>query len=42
MKKVFERVIEQKTREVIDIDVMQFGFMSGKDAMKAIFMANQL
>ena len=42
MMKVFERVIEQKTREMINIDAMQFGLMSAKGTMDAIFIACQL
>lgn len=42
MMKVFERVIEQKTREMINIDAMQFGLMSAKGTMDAIFIARQL
>lgn len=40
--KVFERIIEQKIREDVDIDDMQFGFMPGKGTMDAIFIARQL
>ena len=42
MMKVFERFIEKKIREMIDIDAMQFGFMPGKGTMDAIFVAHQL
>ena len=42
MMKVFERVIRKKIREMIDIDAMQFGFMSGKGTMDVIFIACQL
>lgn len=40
--KVFERVIEQKTREMINIDAMQFSLMPAKGTMDAIFIARQL
>ena len=40
--KVFERVIEQKIRDIVHIDDMQFGFMPGKGTMDAIFIARQL
>ena len=40
--KVFERVIEKKIREKVKIDDMQFGFMTGKGTMDAIFVARQL
>ena len=42
MMKVSERVIEQNIRELVDIDAMQFGFIPGKGAMDAIFIARQL
>ena len=42
MMKVFERIIEKKIREIVDIDAMQFGFMPGKGTMDAIFIARQL
>ena len=42
MMKVFERVIEQKIREVVDIDAMEFGFIPGKGTMGAIFIAHHL
>ena len=35
---VFERVIEKYTREAVNIDDMQFGFMPGKGTMDAIFI----
>ena len=40
--KVFERIIEQEIRKVIDISNMQFGFMPGKGAIDAFFIARQL
>ena len=40
--KVFERVIEQKIRNTVDINAMQFGFMPGKGCIDAIFVARQL
>ena len=40
--KVFERVIEQKMREMVDKDASQIGFMSSKDTMDPIFIAHQL
>ena len=40
--KVFERVIEQKTEEVIDIGQRKFGFLPGKGTVDAIFIAHQL
>ena len=42
MMKVFERVIEQEIRRVVDIDEMQFGFMPGRGTIDAIFIARQL
>ena len=40
--KVFERVIEQKIRDIVDIDAMQFGFMRGKGTTDVIFIVRQL
>ncbi len=40
--KVFERVIEARLREKVDIDDMQFGFMEGKSTTDAIFTVRQL
>ena len=42
MMNVFERVIKQKIREVVDIDAMQFGFMPGRGTMNTIFITPQL
>ena len=42
MMKVFERVIEQEIRRVVDINAMQFGFMPGKGTIDAIFIVRQL
>ena len=42
MMKVFERVIEQEIRRVVDIDAMQFGFMPGRGTIDAIFIVRQL
>lgn len=40
--KVFERVIEARLREKVDIDDMQFGFRAGKGTTDAIFIVRQL
>ena len=40
--KVFERIIEQEFRRVVDIDDMQFGFMPGRGTMELTFIARQL
>ena len=42
MMKVFQRVVKQDIREVVDIDVMQLSFMLGKDTMDASFIGRQL
>ena len=42
MKGLFERVIEEKIREQVNIGDMQFGFMNGKGTIDAIFIARQL
>jgi len=36
--KVVERIFEERTRQQIDIDDMQFGFMKGKGTTDAIFI----
>ena len=40
--KVLERVLERRLRMKINIDDMQFGFMSGKGTVDAIFIVRQL
>ena len=40
--KVFERIIEARLREKVDIDDMQFGFRAGKSTTDAIFIVRQL
>ena len=40
--KVLERVIESRVRNIVKIDEMQFGFMSGKGTTDAIFIVRQL
>lgn len=40
--KMFERVIEVRLREKVDIDDMQFGFRAGKSTTEAIFIVRQL
>ena len=40
--KVIERVIDKLLRERIDIDEMQFGFVSGRGTTDAIFLLRQL
>ena len=42
MMKVFERVIEKKIRDFVNIDAMEFAFMPGKDTIDVIFIARQL
>ena len=39
MMKVFERVIEQEIRRVVDIDAKQFGFVPGRGTIGAMFIA---
>jgi len=41
-KKVIERVFEQRIREKVKIDSMQFGFMPGKGTADAIFTVRQM
>ena len=33
--KIVERVLEKRIRELVKVDVIQFGFMSGKDTTDA-------
>ena len=40
--KVLERVIEGRVRKIVKIDIMQFGFMSGRSLTDAIFIVRQL
>ena len=40
--KLFEKVIEQHIRNIIEINQMQFGFMPGKGTIDAIFIARQM
>ena len=40
--KVFQRVVKQDIREVVDIDAMQLSFMLGEDTMDASFIGHQL
>ena len=40
--KVLERVLERRLRMKVNIDDMQFGFMSEKGTVNAIFIVRQL
>ena len=40
--KLYERVLEVRIRQQVNIDAMQFGFMPGKGTMDAIFIARQV
>jgi len=40
--KVVERIFENRIRQQIDIDNMQFGFMKGKGTTDAIFIVRQV
>ena len=40
--KVFERIIEARLREKVDIDNMQFDFSAGKGTTDAILIVRQL
>jgi len=40
--KVVERIFEDRIRQQIDIDDMQFGFMKGKGTTDAIFIVRQM
>ena len=40
--KLYERVLEARIREQVDIDAMQCGFMPGKGTTDAIFLVRQM
>jgi hypothetical protein len=40
--KVFERVIEKKVRDKVELDEMQFGFRAGRGTTDAIFVVRQM
>ena len=40
--KVFERVIQQKIREMVDVDAVQSGFLPVKETADVIFIAHQV
>ena len=40
--KVMERIVDKRLRDLVDINELQFGFMPGKGATDAIFIARQL
>jgi len=40
--KVLDRIFENRIRQQIIIDDMQFGFMKGKGTMNAIFIVRQM
>ena len=42
VKIVIERIVERLVREKVNIDNMQFGFMSGHGTTEAIFLVTQL
>jgi len=39
---VVERVIEGRLRKIVEINGLQFGFMSGRSTTDAIFIVRQL
>ena len=40
--KLVEHFLERRTRKMVDIDKMQFGFVSGRSATDAVFIVRQL
>ena len=42
MLKILERIIEGRVKQIVKIDDMQFGFMTGKGPTDAIFIVRQL
>jgi len=40
--KVFERVMERKTKNLVSLDDMQFGFRPGRGTTDAIFIVRQI
>ena len=40
--KLIEHVLERQIRKMVDIDEMQFSFVSGRSATDAVFIVRQL
>ena len=40
--KVLERVMDRRTREIVDIDLMQFGLLKGMGTTYAIWIVRQI
>ena len=40
--KIVEKVLEKRLRKIVTIDDMQFGFMSGKGTIDAVFILRQI
>ena len=40
--KIIERVLERRIRTIVDFDEAQFGFMSGKETIDALFLVRRL
>ena len=40
--KLDEHVLERRIRNMVDIDEMQFGFVSGRSVTDAVFIVRQL
>ena len=41
-KKIVERVLERRIRELVNIDSMQFGFMPGRGTTDALFVVQRM
>ena len=40
--KLYEKVLDGRLREVVDIDKVQYGFMPGRGAVDAVFVLRRL
>ena len=40
--KLYEKILDQRLREVVDIDKMQYGFMPGRGTIDAVFVSRRI
>ena len=41
-RKIVEKVLQRKIQELVNIDVMQFGFMPGRGTTDALFVVRRM